>query len=130
MKAIIINEYGDNHVVQLVDAVRPEPRAGELLVRVHAAGVNPLDWKIRDGAGERMGMSLPIGLGSEIAGTVEQLGEGASGFKPGDAVFGIIGSGGFADYAIARAGDMALKPAGLDFIEAAAVPLGDRKSVV
>lgn len=124
MKAIIINEYGDNHVVQLVDAVRPEPRAGELLVRVHAAGVNPLDWKIRDGAGQRMGMTLPIGLGSEIAGTVEQLGDGVDGFKPGDAVFGIIGSGGFADYAIARAGDMALKPAGLDFIEAAAVPLG------
>lgn len=124
MKAIIINEYGDNHVVQLVDAVRPEPRAGELLVKVHAAGVNPLDWKIRDGAGQRMGMTLPIGLGSEIAGTVEQLGEGVSDLKVGDAVFGIIRSGGFADYAIARAGEMALMPAGLDFIEAAAVPLG------
>lgn len=124
MKAIIINEYGDNQVVQLVDAARPEPRAGELLVRVHAAGVNPLDWKIRDGAGQRMGMRLPIGLGSEIAGTVEQLGEGAGDLKVGDAVFGIIRSGGFADYAIARAGEMALMPAGLDFIEAAAVPLG------
>lgn len=124
MKAIIINEYGDNQVVRLVDAVRPEPRAGELLVKVHAAGVNPLDWKIRDGAGQRMGMSLPIGLGSEIAGTVEQLGDGVCGFKPGDAVFGIIRSGGFADYAVARAGDMALKPAGLDFVAAAAVPLG------
>ena len=124
MKAIIINEYGDNQVVQLVDAARPEPRAGELLVRVHAAGVNPLDWKIRDGAGQRMGMRLPICLGGEIAGTVEQLGQGVTGFKPGDAVFGIIRSGGFADYAIARAGEMALMPAGLDFIEAAAVPLG------
>ncbi len=124
MKAIIINEYGDNQVVQLVDAARPEPRAGELLVRVHAAGVNPLDWKIRDGAGQRMGMRLPICLGGEIAGTVEQLDQGVTGFKPGDAVFGIIRSGGFADYAIARAGEMALMPAGLDFIEAAAVPLG------
>lgn len=124
MKAIIINQYGDNQVVQLVDAARPEPGAGELLVKVHAAGVNPLDWKIRDGAGQRMGMRLPIGLGSEIAGTVEQLGEGVTGFKVGDAVFGIIRSGGFADYAIARAGEMALMPAGLDFIGAAAVPLG------
>lgn len=124
MKAIIINEYGDNHVVQLVDAARPEPKAGQLLVRVHAAGVNPLDWKIRDGAGQRMGMTLPIGLGSEIAGTVEQLGEGVSDLKVGDAVFGIIRSGGFAEYAIARTGEMALKPANLDFIEAAAVPLG------
>lgn len=124
MKAIIINEYGDNHVVQLVDAVRPEPKAGQLLVRVHAAGVNPLDWKIRDGAGQRMGMTLPIGLGSEIAGTVEQLGEGVGDLKVGDAVFGIIRSGGFAEYAIAKAGEMALKPANLGFIEAAAVPLG------
>jgi NADPH:quinone reductase-like Zn-dependent oxidoreductase len=124
MKAIIINEYGDNQVVQLVDAVRPEPGAGELLVRVHAAGVNPLDWKIRDGAGQRMGMRLPIGLGSEIAGTVEQLGQGVTGFKLGDAVFGIIRSGGFAEYAIASAGEMALMPAGLDFIAGAAVPLG------
>ena len=124
MKAIIINEYGDNHLVQLVDAVRPDPRAGEVLVKVHAAGVNPLDWKIRDGAGQRMGMTLPIGLGSEMAGIVEQLGEGVSDLKVGDAVFGIIRSGGFAEYAIARAGEMALKPANLDFIEAAAVPLG------
>lgn len=124
MKAIIINEYGDNHVVQLVDAVRPEPKAGQLLVKVHAAGVNPLDWKIRDGAGQRMGMTLPIGLGSEMAGTVEQLGEGVGDLKVGDAVFGIIRSGGFAEYAIARAGEMALKPPNLDFIEAAAVPLG------
>ena len=124
MKAIIINEYGDNHAVQLVDAVRPEPKAGQLLVKVHAAGVNPLDWKIRDGAGQRMGMTLPIGLGSEIAGTIEQLGEGVSDLKVGDAVFGIIRSGGFAEYAIASAGEMALKPANLDFIEAAAVPLG------
>lgn len=70
-----------------------------------------------------MGMRLPIGLGSEIAGTIEQLGQGAGDLKVGDAVSGIIRSGGFADYAIARAGDMALMPAGLDFIEAA-VPLG------
>lgn len=70
-----------------------------------------------------MGMRLPIGLGSEIAGTIEQLGQGAGDLKAGDAVSGIIRSGVFADYAIARAVDMALMPAGLDFIEAA-VPLG------
>ena len=124
MKAVIINEYGDNNVVQCTDIDRPEPQAGEVLVKVHAAGVNPVDWKIRGGAGQRMGMTLPIHLGSEIAGTVEKLGDGVSGLEQGNAVYGIIKAGGFAEYAVAKAADMALKPAGLDFIHAAAVPLG------
>ena len=93
MKAVQIGEYGDNHVVQCIDAERPKPRAGEVLVKVHAAGINPVDWKIRNGAGQRMGMTLPIRLGGEIAGTVEQLGDGVSRFEPGDAVYGIIKSG-------------------------------------
>lgn len=124
MKAVVINEYGGNDVVRCTDVERPEPRAGEVLVRVHAAGVNPVDWKIRSGAGQRMGMALPIHLGSEIAGTVEKLGGGVDGLEKGDAVYGIIKSGGFAEYVVAPAADMARKPAGLDFIHAAAVPLG------
>lgn len=124
MKAVVIREYGDNQVVQYTDVDRPEPRAGELLVKVHAAGVNPVDWKIRGGAGQRMGLSLPIHLGGEISGTVEKLGEGVGGFKDGDAVYGIIDSGGFAEYAVAKAANMVFKPVNLDFIHAAAVPLG------
>lgn len=124
MKAVVINEYGDNDVIEYVDVDRPEPDAREVLVKVHAAGVNPVDWKIRGGLGQRLGMSLPIHLGGEIAGTVETLGEGVSEFQVGDAVYGIIGSGGFAEYALANAGDIALKPANLDFTEAAAIPLG------
>ena len=124
MKAVIIEEYGTNEVVQLVDVDRPEPKADEVLVRIHAAGVNPVDWKIRSGAGRRMGMELPIGLGGEISGTIEALGQDVEGFRRGDAVFGIIGSGGFAEYAVAKAADMALKPANLDFVRAAAIPLG------
>ena len=124
MKVVIINEYGSNDVIQYVDAKCPEPQAGEVLVKIHAAGVNPVDWKIRDGAGQRMGMTLPIVLGSEIAGTVEQVGEGVYNLRVGDAVFGIIKSGGFAEYALANAGDLALKPTSLDFVHAAAVPLG------
>lgn len=124
MKAVVINAYGDNSVVQIADVDRPEPRAGELLVKIHAAGINPVDWKIRSGAGQRMGMTLPIHLGGEIAGTVEQLGEGTTGFAEGDAIYGIIGSGGFAEYAVARAADMARKPANIDFIQTAAIPLG------
>ena len=124
MKAVIIDEYGDNDVVRYTDVDRPKPQAGEVLVKVHASGVNPVDWKIRAGAGQRMGMALPIRLGGEIAGIIERLGEGVDGWKEGDAVYGIIKSGGFAEYALAKAADMSRKPANLDFIRAAAVPLG------
>lgn len=124
MKAIVIRQYGNNDVVEYTNVDRPVPGPGEVLVKVHAAGVNPVDRKIRGGLGQRMGLTLPIQLGGEIAGTIEQLGDGVSTFKPGDAVYGIIPTGGFAEYAIARAEDLALKPANLDFIESAAIPLG------
>ncbi len=124
MKAVLINAYGDNSVVQYTDVDRPEPQTGEVLVKVHAAGVNPVDWKIRGGAGQRMGLTLPIHLGGEITGIVEELGAGVGDFKKGDAVYGIIKTGGFAEYAVAKAADMARKPANLDFTHTAAVPLG------
>lgn len=124
MKAVVIKEYGNNDVVQFIDVACPQPAAGEVLIKVHAAGVNPVDWKIRDGAGQRMGMTLPIHLGGEIAGTVEKLGDGVQNHRVGDAVFGIIRTGGFAEYAVAKASDVVAKPASLDFVHAAAVPLG------
>lgn len=124
MKAVILNEYGDNHVVQYIDVDRPEPQSGEALVKIHAAGVNPVDWKIRSGMGQRMGMSLPICLGGEVAGTVEAIGNNTSGVEVGDAVFGIIGTGGFAEYAAVKAANLTRKPRNLDFVHAAAVPLG------
>ena len=124
MKAVILNEYGDNQVLRYTDIERPQPRAGEVLVKIHAAGVNPVDWKIRSGLGQRMGLSLPICLGGEIAGTVEALGRDVGSFSVGDAVFGIIGTGGFAEYAVVNAVNLTRKPANLDFIHAAAVPLG------
>lgn len=127
MKAVVIEQYGDNSVVQLAQVGHPEPaalQADELLVQVHAAGVNPVDWKIRNGAGQRMGLTLPIRLGGEISGTVQQVGAGVTGLRAGDAVFGIIGSGGFAEFAVAPASAMALKPANVSFIEAAALALG------
>ena len=76
MKAIVINEYGNEDVLSYVDVERPEPKVGEILVKVHAAAVNPADWKIRDGAGERLGLKLPLILGGDIAGTVEEVGIG------------------------------------------------------
>lgn len=124
MKAVVINAYGGNEVVALAEVPRPVPGAGEVLVRVQAAGVNPVDWKIRNGMGQRLGLSLPICLGGEIAGVVEALGEGVTAFGVGAAVYGIIPSGGFAEYAVARAADLARTPARLDFVQAAALPLG------
>jgi NADPH:quinone reductase-like Zn-dependent oxidoreductase len=124
MQAVVIGQYGDNSVVQLAQVQRPTPGPGELLVKVHAAGVNPVDWKIRNGAGQRMGMTLPIRLGGEISGIVEQVGAGVTGVHPGDAVYGIIPAGGFAEYAVVPASAMALKPANVSFIEAAAIALG------
>jgi NADPH:quinone reductase-like Zn-dependent oxidoreductase len=124
MKAIVIKSYGDEGVVEYTDVERPEPKADEVLVKVHVAGVNPVDWKIRNGLGERLGLKLPIMLGGEIAGTIETIGSEVKDFKEGDAVYGIIASGGYAEYAIAKVGDIAPKPESLDFKNAAAVPLG------
>ena len=124
MKAAIIKEYGDNGVVRIDDVERPRPQTDEVLIRVHAAGVNPVDWKIRDGAGQRLGLTLPICLGGEIAGTVAEIGEGVSALSVGDAVFGMVKSGGFAEYVVAKVSGVVAKPASLDFVEAAAVPLG------
>ena len=123
MKAVVIQDYGSNDVVQFEDVERPEPQAGEVLVKVHAAGVNPIDWKIRGGAGQRMGMSLPIRMGGELVGTIEKLGTGVDDFKQGEAIFGMVHTGAFAEYAVAKAVDMVRKPSNLDFVQAAALPL-------
>ncbi len=124
MQAVSIDEYGDNSVLRIGAVDRPNPKAGQILVKVHAAGVNPVDWKIRSGAGQRMGLSLPLILGGEISGVVAELGEGVDRFAVGDAVHGIVKSGGFAEYVAVDAADMASKPDSLGFVEAAALPLG------
>lgn len=129
MTAVVIESYGGEDVVQIVDAEVPEPGEREVRVRVRAAGVNPVDWKIRGGLGERLGLTLPVALGGEIAGVVDAVGPGvdgqaAAGLRPGDAVYGIIRSGGFAEFALAGVGDVSAMPAGLEFEEAAAIPLG------
>lgn len=126
MKAVMINEYGDSSVLDYRDVERPEPKADEVLVKVHASAVNPVDWKIRDGLGEMFGLKPPIILGCEIAGTIEQVGADVKDFKKGDEVYGYIGShaGGYAEYAIAKVDEIAPKPASLDFENSAAVSVG------
>jgi NADPH:quinone reductase-like Zn-dependent oxidoreductase len=127
MKAVMINEYGDNDVVNYADAQRPEPQGDGILIKVRAAGVNPADWKIRNGGGERFGLKLPLILGGEIAGVIEEIGDAVKNFKLGDAVYGMTISGGFsggyAEYAIAKPDGIALKPESLSFVEAAAIPV-------
>lgn len=124
MKAVVIDQYGSNDVVRYTDVAKPAPMTGEVLIKIAAAGVNPVDWKIRSGAGQRMGMVLPIHLGGELSGTIEALGEDVDGFSEGDAIYGIIPTGAFAEYAIAKSEDLALMPANIDFTHAAAIPLG------
>ena len=127
MKAILINEYGNENVLNYTDVERPEPQSGEVLVKVHVAAVNPADWKIRDGMGEMFGLKLPLILGGDIAGTIEEVGLEVENFQQGDAVYGMTVSGGFsgayAEYALAKADAIAPKPESINFEEAAAIPI-------
>ena len=127
MKASFVRRYGGNDVIEYGDVPKPQPGAGQLLVKVHAAGVNPVDYKIRDGAMKMLvPMPFPLVLGSEFSGVVEQVGAGVSEFRPGDAVFArmaIRHIGAYAEYAVVDAVHAARKPARLSHAEAAAVPL-------
>lgn len=124
MKAIQIKEYGDESVLNYTDVVRPEPKADEILVKIHAASVNPVDWKIRDGKGEKFGMKLPLILGADFAGTVEKIGTEIKKFKKKDEVYGKILIGCYAEYVIVKENELSEKPKNLDYKEASSVPMG------
>ncbi len=89
MKALILENYGAPF--RLVDVARPEPAAGQVLVRIHASGVNPLDTKIRAGQAAHARHPLPAILGMDLAGVVEEAGPGVTDFRRGDEVFGMTG---------------------------------------
>ena len=126
MKAVRIERYGNEDVVEIAEVEQPQPAENQLLVKVQAAAVNPVDWKIRDGLGEMFGMKLPLILGLEVAGTVEAVGKRVKGFAVGDEVYGYLGaySGGYAEYAVAPASEFVRKPKQIDFATAASVPVG------
>ena len=124
MKVARILRFGPPNVITNDDLPRPEPAAGQLLVRVTAAGVGNWDALIREGKIELQ--ALPIILGSELSGIVETIGSEVSGFKPGDEVYGATNeqfTGAYAEYALASATRMAQKPKTLNFIEAASAPV-------
>lgn len=126
MRAYIVNEPNGPFVA--TDAPRPKPSVGEVLVRVHASGVNPLDTKIRATKAPHAQQPLPAILGIDMAGTVEELGNGVTSFKVGDEVYGMAGGvgghpGTLAEYIAVDANLLALKPKSLSMREAAALPL-------
>jgi NADPH:quinone reductase-like Zn-dependent oxidoreductase len=124
-KACRVHRFGPPDVITLEDVPQPVPGAGEVLVRVKAAGVGPWDAWIRAGKSV-LPQPLPLTLGSDLAGVVEAIGPGVSHVAPGDAVFGATNPhfiGSYADYAIATAGMIAKKPATLSDIDGASAPV-------
>jgi NADPH:quinone reductase-like Zn-dependent oxidoreductase len=129
MKAIVYHEYGSADVLKLEEVRTPTPGDKEVLIKVRAAAVNPLDWHLMRGVPGfvRMftGMRRPkhARLGVDAAGDVELVGAAVEGFKPGDAVFGAV-EGAFAEYACAPASAVVTKPENMTYEQAAAVPIG------
>jgi NADPH:quinone reductase-like Zn-dependent oxidoreductase len=125
MKAVVVHEYGGPEMLKYEDVPRPEPKENEVLVRMVAAGVNPVDALIRSGKFAKFfGTTLPLVPGYDIAGIVEKAGSKISKLKVGDPIYAyVMWGGGYAEYALANEGEAAIKPKSLNFVEAAAVPL-------
>jgi NADPH:quinone reductase-like Zn-dependent oxidoreductase len=127
MKAVRFHAYGGPEVLVYEDVAIPEPAAGEVLVKVHATSINPIDWKIR--AGHMKGFRddpLPFILGWDVSGVVESCGAGVTQWKPGDEVYGrpdMGRNGAYAEYIAVPEGELARKPAKLDHVHSAAIPL-------
>lgn len=127
MKAVRLHEFGGPDVLRYEDAPRPEPGPGEVLIRVRASSVNPLNWKIRSGqmAGI-MPLTLPLILGLNAAGTIEAVDSGVTAFRPGDEVYAGVGmtrDGSYAEYVTADVGATALKPKTADFVTAVSIQI-------
>ncbi|GAA5235246.1 NADP-dependent oxidoreductase [Verticiella sediminum] len=134
MMAIRFHEFGGPEVLRYEDAPKPGLKPGEVLVRVHAVGVNPPDWYLREGNKMlppewRPPIALPAIPGSDVSGVVEAVAAEVPGFVVGNEVFGMVrfpsfgDSAAYAEYVAAPASDLALKPAGIDHVHAAAAPM-------
>ncbi len=129
MKALAINEFGGLDKLQLMDLPVPEIRPGEILVKVRAAGVNPVDWKIREGyLKDLFSHQFPVILGWDAAGVVEGVGKNVTRFKSGDEIFAycrkpIVHGGAYAEYILLEEEHAAIKPKNITFEEAASIPL-------
>src|SRR3954454_24200356 len=134
MKAIRLHEFGGPEVLRYEEAPLPELKPGEVLVRVHAVGINPPDWYLREGYKDlppewQPAVSFPFILGSDISGVVKAVATDVQGFSIGDEVFGMVRfpsmgeSAAYAEYVAAPASDLALKPADIDHVHAAGAPM-------
>jgi len=127
MQALILHRY--NGPLDLSELPRPKPSAGQVLVKIAASGLNPLDTKIRSGSAAHAKHPVPLVLGIDLAGVVEEIGPEVKAFQVSDEVYGMTGGvggiqGSLAQYAAVDADLLALKPSNLTMREAAAVPLG------
>jgi NADPH:quinone reductase-like Zn-dependent oxidoreductase len=123
MKAFVVSKAADRANLHIQDLEKPEPKTGEIRIRIHAAGLNPVDYKTADWG--HVAWTYPHTLGVDGAGVVDKIGPGVERFKVGDRVYGLFDlaqPGCFADYAVAVAQTMAMMPAKLSFEEAAAIP--------
>ncbi|KQS36808.1 NADP-dependent oxidoreductase [Pedobacter sp. Leaf194] len=128
MKAIRISEFGLPKVMELKEIDRPIPESDEILVKVYASGINPVDLVVRAGSNAALSynLNLPMTLGWDTAGVIEELGNEVTGFQKGDAVYGVPnfpGEGSYAEYVAAKASRFALKPYNICFNDAAGIPL-------
>jgi len=127
MKAVRIHSYGGPEVLKYEDAPEPKPGKDEVLIKVYAAGVNPVDWKVREGyLKQAINYPLPLIPGWDVAGVVESIGAGVTRFKKGDEIFGkpdLTRNGAYAEYIVVIESDLVLKPKTLDFVQAASVPV-------
>jgi len=124
-RAVLIRAYGGANAAEVADIAKPEAGPGQVLVRVRAAGVNGIDWKVREGnVRDAFPLQLPAVLGIELAGVVEAVGPSAAHFQVGDRVMGPLGKlGAYADFVAVNEANLTLTPEGLDDVQAAAIPV-------
>lgn len=126
MKAVRIHAYGSSDVLSYENAPRPIPGEGEVLIRTHATSVNPFDCALHDGyMAAYFNHTLPLILGTDVSGVIEEAGPGVTTFTPGEEVYtraGVMRDGAYAEYVLAPAADVAVKPQSLDHIHSAALP--------
>ena len=130
MRHVVYEQFGEPDVLQVVSSPVPQPGDGQVLIRVHGAGLNPIDWKTRKGLGfaaRQIEGSLPWTPGYDVAGEIVQVGSGVTTFAPGDRVMGMVGfpidGGGYSEFALASADELAIVPEELDLVHAGGVPL-------